>query len=80
MTFLKNDSVMVIKSIGSVPDGLTKELALDSGYLKIDTTFVLANMSIYNKNYLAQRKVPFNLDSLPYVPFSREKFSVEAGS
>lgn len=77
--FIKNDSVLVIVSDGTVPDGFTKEQAIDSGYVTIDTNKVAAGYSIFNESYLLGRKVPFNMDSLGYVPFTGVPFDCEAG-
>lgn len=79
MQFLKSDSLLVVKSIGTAPDSLTEAQALEQGFIKRDTTFIPAGTSIFNEEYLAERKVPFNLDSLPFVPFTSMAFEMQAG-
>ncbi len=79
MNFLKNDSTLVIKSVGTAPDTLTEAKAIELGIIKRDTTAIPAGVSIFNEEYLADRKVPFNLDSLPFVPFTKMAFSMDAG-
>ncbi len=79
MNFIKNDSLLVIKSVGTVPDTLTEAQALEQGILTRDTTKVAAGTSIFNEEYLAERKVPFKMDSIPYVPFTNMSFDMNAG-
>ena len=79
MQFLKSDSLLVVKSIGTAPDSLNEAQALEQGFIKRDTTFIPAGTSIFNEEYLAERKVPFDLDSLPYVPFTSMAFEMQAG-
>ena len=69
--FVKTDSIPVVKRSGSVPDGLTMELAIDSGYLTLDTSLVPAMEVVYPEEYKAARykRQPLSLDSLKYVPF-----------
>jgi hypothetical protein len=78
MKFVKYDSVITVKIDGTVPDGMTREMAIDSGIVTLDTSKIPAGIHIFNEKYLSERKVPFNMDSLPYVPFTQELFKVEA--
>ncbi|MBD77736.1 MAG: hypothetical protein CL840_02190 [Crocinitomicaceae bacterium] len=78
MDFINNDSILLIVSNGTVPDGMTQTQAIDSGYLAIDTSKAPAATTIFDQKYLSDRKVPFSLDSLAYVPFSTSMFTVEA--
>jgi hypothetical protein len=79
MKFVKYDSVIVVKTDGTVPDGLTREQAIDSGIVTLDTTKIPTADYIYDDKYLDDRKVPFNMDSLAYVPFTSTLFKVESG-
>ncbi len=79
MQFIKSDSLLVIKSIGTAPDSLNEAQALEQGFIKRDTTYVPVDESVFNDEYLAERKVPFKLDSLPYVPFTNMAFEIQAG-
>jgi|TARA_B110000093_G_C12943871_1_gene399208 ABC-type multidrug transport system fused ATPase/permease subunit len=79
MTFLKNDSILVIKSVGTAPDTLTEAQAIELGIIKRDTTAIPAGISIFNTEYLGDRKGTFHIDSLPFVPFSRMAFKMNAG-
>lgn len=76
--FVNNDSLLVIKQNGTVPDGMTLIQAIDSNHVTIDTSKVPAAITIFDAKYLADRKVPFSLDSLAYVPFTYSKFLAEA--
>lgn len=80
MNFIKNDSVLIISSRGTVPDTLTETQALEQGIIVRDTSKVPAQLSIFNDKYLLDRKVPLIIDSLPYVPFSTMAFEVQAGN
>ena len=81
LSFVKNDSLAVVKAIGETPDSLTESEALTAGIISRDTVFVPAYQSIFNQDYLDTRdkRFPFDLDKLPTVPFSEEMFSIEAG-
>jgi hypothetical protein len=79
--FLKNDSLLVIKAIGVVPDTLTEQEALDLGIITRDTIYEPTYPNVYTDAYLADRVFPFILDSIAYVPFTNGvKFKMEAGS
>jgi len=78
LEFINNDSLLVIKQNGNVPDGMTLIQAIDSNHVTIDTSKVPAAITIFDEKYLTDRKVPFSLDSLQYVPFTYSKFLVEA--
>ena len=82
LSFVKNDSIAVVKAIGETPDSLTEDQALLSGIISRDTLFVPVYQTIYNKDYLDTRdsRFPFNLDKLSTVPFSDETFSMESGN
>ena len=82
MSFVKNDSLAVIKAIGETPDSLTEEQALMSGIISRDTVFVPVYQTIYNQDYLDTRdsRFPFDLEKLSLVPFSDETFSIESGN
>lgn len=80
LNFIKNDSLPVIKAIGTVPDTLTEEQALKAGYIQRDTSLVSAKDSIFSSFYLGERAGAFYIDSLPYVPFSNgAKFNMQSG-
>ncbi len=68
---IKFDSIPVVKAIGEVPDSLTEAEAVLRGLVIRDTVF----------EPLLQKTFPagMNVDSLPYIPFSNEKFSINAG-
>ena len=81
LSFIKNDSLAVIKAVGETPDSLTEEQALNAGIISRDTIFVPVYQTIYNTNYLNNRdnRFPFTLDKLPKVPFSDETYNIESG-
>ncbi|MCF6241814.1 MAG: hypothetical protein L3J74_10785 [Bacteroidales bacterium] len=62
INFIKNDSIPVVKAIGSVPDSLTEEKALEMGIISRDTIKVSTLDSLYDPGFIA--------DSLRYVPFT----------
>ena len=82
LSFVKNDSLAVVKAIGETPDSLTESQALSAGIISRDTVFVPAYQTIFNQDYLDTRdsRFPFDLDKLPIVPFSDEMFKIESGN
>ena len=82
LSFVKNDSLAVVKAIGETPDSLNEEQALLAGIISRDTVFVPVYPTIYNQDYLNTRdsRFPFDLDKLPIVPFSDEMFNIESGN
>ncbi len=62
INFVKNDSIPVVKAIGSVPDDLTEAEALKQGIIKRDTSYVGTLDSLYADGYI--------IDSLPFVPYT----------
>ncbi|MFL2569669.1 MAG: hypothetical protein ACJ0QH_03055 [Flavobacteriales bacterium] len=82
LSFVKNDSLAVVKAIGETPDSLTEDQALLAGIISRDTVFVPVYQTIYNQDYLDTRdsRFPFDLDKLSMVPFSDETFSIESGN
>ena len=70
--FLNNDSLVIIKAIGNVPDTLTEAEAVEQGIVIRDTNLVPA-ISIFDG-------MDVIVDSLKYVPFSDDKtFKMQAG-
>ena len=82
LSFVKNDSLAVVKAIGETPDSLTEDQALKAGIISRDTVFVPAYQNIFSDEYLKTRdeRFSFDLDKLPVVPFSEEMFSIESGN
>ncbi len=71
--FVKEDSLAVIRAIGSVPDTLTESEAVRLGIVQRDTIWVHAKDSLL-------RRSRYTVDSLPYVPFTGGKrFVMDAG-
>jgi hypothetical protein len=81
LVFVKNDSFSVIKALGSVPDTLSEEEAVQMGLVTRDTSNVSVKDSIYSPRYLKGHVKPFYIDSLPYIPFgsNEEVFVFESG-
>ena len=81
ISFVKNDSLAVVKAIGEVPDSLTEIQALKAGIISRDTIFVPILESIFDEEYLKTRdaRFEFNLDQLNIVPFSDKSFNIESG-
>jgi hypothetical protein len=71
--FVKEDSLAVIRAIGSVPDDLTEAEAVRQGIVQRDTIWVHAKDSLL-------RRARYVIDSLPYIPFTGGKrFEMDAG-
>lgn len=69
--FIENDSIPIIKAIGTVPDTLTAAKAVELGIVSRDTTMVPAKTNVFNAE--------FQTDSLQYIPFSGgQKFEMKA--
>lgn len=69
--FIENDSLIIVKAIGTVPDTLTEAEAVEQGLIIRDTTFVPAK-TIFKDGY--------NFYKLEEVPFSNgSKFKMDAG-
>ena len=82
ISFLKNDSITVIKAVGFVPDSLTEEQAIEKGIVSRDTIYEPALGSVFSKFYTKDRdeRYSLNIDSLKYIPFSGgEIFDIQAG-
>ena len=82
LSFVKNDSLAVVKAIGETPDSLTEDQALMAGIISRDTVFVPVYQTIYNQDYLDTRdsRFPFDLEKLSMVPFSDETVNIESGN
>ena len=73
LNFVKTDSLPVVKAIGTVPDTLTEQEAIQMGLVIRDTALVAVRDTLFAPQY--------PIDSLPYVPFSNnEKFEMDAGA
>jgi len=82
LSFVKNDSLAVVKAIGETPDSLTEDQALMAGIISRDTVFVPVYQTIYNQDYLDTRdsRFTFDLEMLSMVPFSDKTFNIESGN
>ena len=79
ISFIKSDSMPMIKSIGSLTDeqieaDMTEREAVIKGFITRDTIMVSALETTFNKN--------FDIENLRYVPFTKEQseFRMGAGS
>ncbi|MBN1252365.1 MAG: hypothetical protein JXR51_11995 [Bacteroidales bacterium] len=71
INFVKNDSIPLVKAIGSVPDTLTEKKALKLGIISRDTSYISTLDSLFS--------VEYQIDSLSVIPFSKgEKFTLSA--
>lgn len=80
--FLKSGRVPLVKAIGDRPDTLTEEQALKKGLMRRDTVYVPAMEALLTPEFLKSRDaiLPFNTDSIPYIPFTNGKrFEMEVG-
>ncbi len=60
--FVKNDSIPMVKAIGSVPDTLSEKQALELGIISRDTSYISTLDSLFDDGY--------PIDSLRFVPFT----------
>lgn len=78
ISFIKTDSMPMVKSIGSLTDeqveaGMTEREAAIKGFITRDTIMVSALETIFNKDY--------SIDNLRFVPFTQgqSEFTLAAG-
>jgi len=74
ISFIKSDSMPMIKSIGSLTDeqieaGMTEKEAVVKGFITRDTVMVSALETTFNKD--------FDIENLRYVPFTQEQIEFE---
>ena len=83
ISFIKNDSVLLIKAIGETPDSLTDEQALKAGIISRDTIYSPVMESIFGENYLVTRdnRFSFDINELSTVPFTngQSNYEIDAG-
>ncbi len=69
---IENDSMVVVKAIGSVPDTLTELQALEQGIIVRDTALIPVKDTLFVAG--------FPLDSLRFIHFSEgEEFKLQSG-
>lgn len=70
LNFVKYDSISLIKAIGTVPDTLTEQQAVEMGIVSRDTTMIAVIDTVLKG---------VNIDSLKFIPFSGgEIFKIDA--
>lgn len=83
ISFIKNDSVLLIKAIGETPDSLTDEQAIKAGIISRDTIYSPVMESVFGENYLVTRdnRFSFDINELSTVPFSngQSNYEIDAG-
>lgn len=84
MNFLKSDSIAFVRAMGTIPDTLTEQEALEMDLITRDTLYTPVLDSLFNINMKKRlrnegRTYPFITDSLPYKRGSRKKFIMDAG-
>ena len=75
--FLENDSIVLVKMEGEVPDSLLgqESLALEMGIIVRDTTKIPVREQLFMENFNSI------IDSMVYIPFSGGKqFTIAAGA
>ncbi len=77
ISFVKNDSIKIVKSIGSLSDdqleaGMTETEAIKKGIIIRDTLRVSALDTLFGKTY--------PIEKLRYVPFTKEKYEFKIGA
>ncbi|MBW6497481.1 MAG: hypothetical protein K0B09_03750 [Bacteroidales bacterium] len=72
VNFVKYDSIVILRAIGTVPDSLTEAEAVRLGIVQRDTIWMPAKDTL-----LVRSRYP--IDSLPYIPFSGgQRFTMAA--
>lgn len=61
--FFKTDSLPIIRAIGTVPDSLTENQAVEMGIVQRDTAWVSTSDSLL-------QHATYPIDSLPFVPYT----------
>ncbi|MCI5056366.1 MAG: hypothetical protein MRY83_09675 [Flavobacteriales bacterium] len=82
MSFVKYDSMPFVRMVGDRPDTLSEMDALKMGLISRDTILEPVFPNLFTDKYMSERnpRVPFNVDSLPYIPFSGGKmYDMDAG-
>jgi|YNPMSStandDraft_1061717.scaffolds.fasta_scaffold00262_14 hypothetical protein len=70
--FIKNDSLPIVKAIGTVPDTLTEKEAIKLKLVYRDTIYIPIKDTLFPKNFIA--------DSLKFVPYGNGIiFDLKAG-
>jgi len=74
ITFVQNDSLPIVKAVGSIPnpDEMTEKEALAKGLISRDTIYIRARDSLFNSG--------FNAAQMRFVPFTNKQdtFQLEA--
>lgn len=71
-TFVDTDSFPVIKALGTVPDTLTEQQAVDMGLVTRDTILVSVRDSLF--------KMEGSIEDVKIIPFSKnQEFAMESG-
>lgn len=70
--FINTDSFPVVKALGTVPDTLTEQQAVEMGIVSRDTVLVSVRDSLF--------KLEGNITDVKYIPFSKQQeFAMESG-
>lgn len=80
-SFVLSGEIPMIQAYGEKPDTLSEAEALELGLIVRDTVYKsVIESEFLSESALKQRKFPFYIDSLRYVPFSgKTTFNLEAG-
>ena len=66
LNYIYNGKVTVVKKVGDADDSI----AVAEGRVFRDTILIAVKDTVFNASYLENRKSKFNVDSLPFVPYS----------
>ena len=74
--FVKNGKMPIIRQIGDAEDSI----AVAKGLVIRDTTYINIRDTLFSNSSMKNRLKKFELDSIPYVPYSgNEKFMLNSG-
>ena len=75
ISFVKNGKMPIIRQIGDAEDSI----AVAKGLVIRDTTYINIRDTLFSNSSMKNRLKKFELDSIPYVPYSgNEKFTLNS--
>lgn len=81
INFFHNDSMLIVKAEGEVPDSLTENIALELGLISRDTSFTPVRDVVFNKDYRDTRNKSYSLDinTIDIIPSTKKQYNIDAG-
>lgn len=76
-TVATDEQAMELGLITPMPEGMTDQEAIAQGLIVRDTLEVDVKGYVFDEDYMKKHKTKLYIDSLPYVPFSDDKFKMQ---